>query len=325
MNLPDSLRLALSNALATMPQKSLADAAAHLSVRYRGNHSPGEGSLARSPRDVAAYAAYRLPATFAAIYATLDEVRKRRPGWQPRTLLDAGAGPGTATWAAGEVWPELEQIILLEREEAMIAFGKQMSRHASSAAVRQAHWQRVDLFGKWESVPCDLVITSYVLGELPPLRREEFLNKLWAQTADTLVIIEPGTPAGFSHIRSARQHLINAGANIMAPCPHNLPCPMGDNDWCHFSQRISRTQVHRQVKRADLSYEDEKFSYVVLSRTTGLPISGRVIRHPQIRSGHIYLELCTPGGLKTSIVTRKDREAFRQARDLHWGDAVSPG
>ncbi|MFL5659035.1 MAG: small ribosomal subunit Rsm22 family protein [Ktedonobacteraceae bacterium] len=323
MDLPDSLRFALANELATIPQKSLAGAAAHLSVRYRSNHSPGEGSLARSPIDVAAYAAYRLPATFAAIYATLDEVRKRRPGWQPRTLLDAGAGPGTATWAASELWPELEQITLLEREETMIAFGKQMSRHASSAAVRQAHWQRVDLFGKWESVPCDLVITSYVLGELPPLRREEFLNKLWAQTADTLVIIEPGTPAGFSHIRSARQHLIYAGANIMAPCPHNLACPMGDNDWCHFSQRISRTQVHRQIKRADLSYEDEKFSYVVLSRTIGLPISGRVIRHPQIRSGHIYLELCTPGGLKTSIVTRKDREAFRQVRDLHWGDAVS--
>src|SRR2546429_9731422 len=108
MDLPDSLRLALSNALATMPQKSLADAAPHLSVRYRSNHSPGEGSLARSPIDVAAYAAYRLPATFAAIYATLHEVRKRRPGGLPRTLLDAGAGPGTATWPARKPWPDLD-------------------------------------------------------------------------------------------------------------------------------------------------------------------------------------------------------------------------
>ncbi len=322
MDLPAALRIALTNELATIPQKTLTDAAAQLSLRYRSNHSPGEGKFLRSPAEVTAYAAYRLPATFAALYATLDEVRKRRPGWQPSTLLDAGTGPGTAMWAASELWSELEQITLLEKEEAMIAFGKQLSRHAPCAAVRQAHWQKVDLSGKWESVPCDLVIASYMLGELPPLRREEFINKLWTVTADTLVIIEPGTPAGFAHIRSARQHLINAGASIIAPCPHNLPCPIRDNDWCHFSQRISRTQLHRQIKRANLSYEDEKFSYVVLSRTAGLPITGRIIRHPQIRAGHIYLELCTPGGLKSSIVTRKDREAFRQARDLHWGDAV---
>ena len=323
MDLPDSLRMALAHELETIPRKQVAEAAADLSLHYREGHAARESSFLHSQTDVVAYAAYRMPATYAAVYAALDEVRKRRPGWQPRTLLDAGSGPGTAMWAANEVWPDIEEITLLEREETMMAFGKQLARHTNTAALRQANWKKVDLLGRWESEPQELVTTTYVLGELPQAKRESFINKLWSITADTLVIIEPGTPAGFAHIRKARQDLIAAGASVIAPCPHNLSCPMTGNDWCHFSQRISRTQLHRQIKKAVLSYEDEKFSYVVLSRSKGLPIGGRVIRHPQIRPGNIHLELCTPEGLRSTIVTRRDKAAFREARDLKWGDSLS--
>src|SRR5437879_5341673 len=322
MDLPNDLRLALSNELATIPQKSVAAAVAQLSARYRSTSPSAGETFLRSATDVLAYAAYRLPATFAAIYAALDEVRKRQPHWQPHTLLDAGAGPGTVVWAASSVWPDLQRCTLLERDTAMISMGKQLAQHARSSSVQQAEWRRVDLLSSWESTPHDLVLTSYVLGELPPHQQEDVLNKLWSVTAGTLIIIEPGTPGGFSHINRARQHLLSLGANILAPCPHMLPCPMTGNDWCHFAQRISRTQLHRQVKQVDLSYEDEKFSYIAVSRTLGLPITGRVIRHPQIRPGHVHLQLCTADGLKNSTVTRKDRAAFRQARDVQSGSAV---
>ena len=323
MDLPDDLRLALANELASTPQKNVADATEKLSSRYRSSQLQAKGTFLHSPADVVAYAAYRLPATFAAIYAALNEARKRRPDWHPHSMLDAGSGPGTALWAASELWPELEQVTLIERDDGMVTFGKQIATHARSRIVREAIWQKVDLLGQWESEPKDLVITAYVLNELPAPRRETLIDKLWSVTADTLVIIEPGTPAGYSHVIQARQQLIAAGANIIAPCPHNLPCPMAGNDWCHFAQRIARTRLQRQVKQATLSYEDEKFSYIAASRAMGSPIKGRVIRHPQIRPGHIHLQLCTPGGLKSTIVTRKDKEAFREARDIAWGDALS--
>ncbi len=322
MELPASLRLALSHELANVSQKQVTEAAANLSLRYRSRQPTNNGSFLHSYAEVQAYAAVRLPATFAALYAVLSAVRARKPIWQPRTMLDAGAGPGTAMWATSELWTELEQVILLEREEAMIAFGKQLSTHARSPALQHAHWQKVDLLSQWSHAPCDLVTTSYVLGELDTTKRAAYIAKLWSITEDTLVIIEPGTPVGFSHIRIARQQLIAAGAHILAPCPHALACPMANDDWCHFAQRITRTQLHRSVKQADLSYEDEKFSYIAVSRTPGTPIESRVIRHPQIRPGHIHLELCTPKGLKNAVVTRKDKAAFRQARDLHWGDAL---
>lgn len=322
MDLPNSLRLALSHELASVSQKQVAEAASNLSLRYRSRQPINNDSFLCSYADVQAYAAVRLPATFAALYAVLSAVRARKPTWQPHTMLDAGAGPGTAMWAASELWTELELVILLEREEAMIAFGKQLSTHARSPALQHAHWQKVDLLSQWSHAPCDLVTTSYVLGELDATKHAAYIAKLWSITGDTLVIIEPGTPVGFSHIRIARQQLIAAGAHILAPCPHALACPMVNDDWCHFAQRITRTQLHRSAKQADLSYEDEKFSYIAVSRTPGTHIESRVIRHPQIRPGHIHLELCTPGGLKNAVVTRKDKAAFRQARDLHWGDAL---
>jgi ribosomal protein RSM22 (predicted rRNA methylase) len=323
MDLPADLRRALSGELAAVPQKHLATAVARLSARYRTASPLAHGGFLRAPTDVLAYVAYRMPATFAAMHAALDEVRARQPLWRPRTFLDAGAGPGTGMWAAGEIWPELQRFTLLEREEGMISLGRRLAAHTRSAALRRADWRRLDLSSSWDEVPHDLVIASYVLGELSPALQERLLARLWSLTLGALVIIEPGTPAGFAHILRGRQHLLRAGATIVAPCPHMQPCPLASNDWCHFAQRLTRSRLHRQAKQADMQFEDEKFSYVAVARSPGLPIAGRVIRHPQIREGHIHLELCAPDGLKSTTVSRKDRAAMRQARALNWGDALS--
>ena len=37
-------------------------------------------------------------------------------------------------------------------------------------------------------------------------------------------------------------------------------------DWCHFTQRLPRSRAHKQIKGAELPFEDEKFSYVALTR-----------------------------------------------------------
>lgn len=323
MELSGELRAALDDALAALPAKRLATVAADLSLRYRAGTPAQNGSFARSRDDIAAYAAVRLPATYAATYAALRQVRERLPAWVPATLADIGAGPGTAMWAAVAVWPDLARITLVEREAEMIAFGQRLAAEASRAAVQQATWIKADLLGTWDSAPHDLVITSYVLGELPEPQHAVFIQRLWERTAGTLVLIEPGTPAGFARIRQARHQLIAAGAHTVAPCPHDLPCPMLDDNWCHFSQRVARSRLHRQVKGGDLGFEDEKFAFAAMSRLMPEPIRGRVIRHPQVQKGHIDLELCTPEqGIQRTIVTRKDRVRFRQARDLRWGAAL---
>lgn len=135
------------------------------------------------------------------------------------------------------------------------------------------------------------------------------------------MIIEPGTPVGFGRIKEARDELLALGGRIVAPCPHGNQCPLADDDWCHFSQRITRTRLHRQTKAGELGYEDEKFSYIAISREQAMGTQSRVIRHPQTRKGHIRLRLCTEEGITSQVVTRKNRQLFRKARDLSRGSS----
>jgi ribosomal protein RSM22 (predicted rRNA methylase) len=70
------------------------------------------------------------------------------------------------------------------------------------------------------------VLLAYVLDELAPEARSRLVERLWELTGDVLVIVEPGTPAGWSRILDARQQLIAGGAAILAPCPHAAACPL---------------------------------------------------------------------------------------------------
>lgn len=323
MDIPSKLRNALDAELATIPSRQLRRATMALVARYRGAR-PEEGApLLASADEVAAYAAYRMPATYAALLAVFEQVNEQWLAEPPRSLLDAGAGPGTASWAAQEIWPDLERVTLLERDERMIALGRRLAAHADVESMGNAQWQRTDLLSAWEAPAHDLVIAAYVLNELPEDRQAEVVKRLWTSARGALVLVEPGTPAGFARIRQARQQLVADGALMLAPCPHDRACPLPDHDWCHFAQRVNRTRLHRAVKSGTLSYEDEKFSYVAVTRHDAAPIAARVIRRPRILPGRVELELCATEGLRSALVTRsKDRLAFRIARGLHWGAAL---
>jgi ribosomal protein RSM22 (predicted rRNA methylase) len=325
MELPLHLHTAIEKELTLQPTNRLAALTAEISKNYRAGTPLNGGKYLRSQEDVIAYAAFRLPATFAAVYSAISQAKDRSPNWNPKTLLDVGAGPGTAMWAASTLWTELEHITLLEREEYMIDLGKRLSAYSPLTSVQKAKWMSVDLTGAWEVFPHDLVIASYLLNELPQDSREAFIRRLWKSTDGMLIIIEPGTPAGFLRIKQAREQLITEGAKTIAPCPHDKPCTIAEDDWCHFSQRVTRTRLHRQVKVGELSYEDEKFSFLCMSRMGGTTVKGIVVRHPQVRKGHIHLKFCTPGGLTSTVVTRKDKDLFRNARELRWGSIVPSG
>jgi len=295
-----------------------------LSQRYRDGHTRDTTPFLQTSVDVAAYAAFRLPATFAAATAALREVRDLRPDFRPRGVLDAAGGLGTASWAAAEIWPTVEHTEVLERDEHMIRLGQSLAAHAHSPALRAAGWRQIDITAEWSMDSADLVILGYALGELAAESRDTVMRRLWAHTDDTVLVLEPGTPRGSALIRQAGDLLVNEDAAVVAPFPWDWVCIENERDWCHFAARVSRTRLHRSVKGAALSHKDEKYAYVAASRTPGLPIAARVIRHPQIRSGHVRLTLCTAAGVKHVVVTRKNREAFRRARDLAWGSAIEP-
>src|SRR5436305_7281230 len=135
MALPAELTHAIERETARFAPGELRRATEELSRRYRGEESRGSQPVV-SPVERAGYLVTRLPATFAAITAVLHEARDRVPDFHPRSFLDLGAGPGTAAWAASEVFPEIERVMLVERDQATVATGKKLAANASHAALR---------------------------------------------------------------------------------------------------------------------------------------------------------------------------------------------
>ena len=346
--LPAALREALLNEAVAWPSAVLVKAADELSEAYRAGRPFRFGA----DEYRMAYALTRMPATFAVMERVFEEIRDTGI----RSLLDLGAGPGTAAWAATEVFGPLDRMTLIEEDTRLADLGKRLlaaSHDAKPSHDRQgvAAWRtqpktlsdaRNVLAGdrllpvstplpiEWRSAdirvaplePHDLVTLSYVLGEMEEADALRVLRRAWTASTAALLLIEPGTPRGFARIRLLRDELISLGAHIAAPCPHAAACPMPDGDWCHFSRRLERTSLHRKLKHGSMGYEDEKYSYVAATRAAIGLAPARILRHPMRYPGHVKLRLCTHEGLRDETVTRSQKKAWRAIRHAAWGDRL---
>jgi ribosomal protein RSM22 (predicted rRNA methylase) len=168
----------------------------------------------------------------------------------------------------------------------------------------------------------DLVVAAYVLGELATADTAGTVERLWASTDGVLILVEPGSRAGFERIRSARAALVAAGGHVAAPCPGDEACPIVDPAWCHFLARLDRSPLQREAKAAARSWEDEPFSYVAVSRAPAAPAARIVLGRPRRRPGVVELRVCLDGRIEQWTLSRRDGPAWKAARDLEWGDPV---
>jgi ribosomal protein RSM22 (predicted rRNA methylase) len=320
MELPAALKQAVDEALERVPLVELRRAADILSRRYR--NEVRDGRLHLSDKLAAqAYLATRLPATYAAIRASLAAVAESRPDFAPQSLLDVGAGPGSALWAASDCWDSLDEATLVETSEAIRKVGTELSAHAAPTRVS---WMTGDIETILPKLPrADLVTLAYVLDELPPALIGRVADELWSLTGDTLIVVEPGTPAGWRRAMVVRDRLIDAGAHLVAPCPHQADCPLAAPDWCHFARRVARSRLHRLAKKAEVPWEDEKYIFIAASRTPGESSAARVLAPPQTASGTVRLKLCQKDGtIAEKLVSKREGPAFKSTRRLDWGDGV---
>ncbi|MFI2199689.1 small ribosomal subunit Rsm22 family protein [Streptomyces sp. NPDC020192] len=317
-----TLRAALDDVLAGLPPRQAAGAVERLIANYRGE-TPTHAPILRDRADVAAYAAYRMPATFEAVHSALEAFAATAPDWTPGSHIDVGGGTGAATWAVTATWPGERGVTVLDWAEPALALGREIA--AANPALKDARWQRARIGADLTLDVTDLVTVSYVLNELAEPDRAALVDAA-AAAAQAVVIVEAGTPAGYARVIEARDRLISAGLHVVAPCPHSAGCPIEPGkDWCHFSARVSRSSLHRQVKGGSLPYEDEKFSYVAATRLPAEPAASRIVRRPQIRKGQVLLDLCEPDErLTRTTVTKRHGDLYKAARDAEWGDRWPP-
>lgn len=295
--IPRPLRELIERKTADFKGAQLALAAEAISTAYRAGLPPAlTTAVAR-----AAYMLTRVPATYAAMSRATAELP-----FEPDSWLDLGAGPGTTGWVA----------------PCDVTFVEQNNAWTGTTPGR---WIEADLRRLPPLDPHEAVSISYTLNELSAAERPRLIAEAWRLATRALILVEPGTTDGFAHIRAARTQLIQLGAHLHAPCPHQADCPMKDPDWCHFAVRLERTRTHRIVKGGDLSYEDEKYSYLIALKEPAAPAAARILRHPKIQSGLIELTLCTQNdGLQTARITKKDKDQWRAARKANWADPWPP-
>ena len=321
MNYPGTLNEAVAQWLARNGQGALAGKTADLSASYR------KGATS-SHVDAAAYLVARVPATFAANAKTQQALGDALPDFAPSTLLDIGTGPGTASWAALAQWPTLEQVLQCEQDKAFAALAAALNAASGLPPLRNAEVLLKSEATLASEVRADLVIASYMLAELPLEDMARLAMRLWARTNGVLLLLEPGTPQGFARLRKVREVLLGQGANVIAPCTHQLPCPMTGTDWCHFKTRVQRSREHMHAKQATVPFEDEAYSYLVLAKAPLRPSTtspskaegGRVLAPVAINKVAATLRLCADGEVRQTVIASRDKPAYKRAKKAQWGD-----
>ncbi len=318
------LRAALTRAVRGIDERELVRATEALVARYR-SVAPAPVPILASRVHVMAYAAYRMPATHAALARVMDELADR--GLAPRSLLDLGGGTGAAAWAAAGTFDSLKSITVLDQVEDALVLGRELVADAPSGVLARTTFRQA-VAGSWPDVGADLVTVSYVLSELDEAQQEALVADAMRR-GRIVVIAEPGTPDGYTRVLRVRSALLAAGWTLVGPCPHAADCPLGQGDWCHFAARVSRSAEHRRLKGAELSYEDEKFSWLaaaapgVLEPQAAHARSGRILRHPLKRKGFVEFQVCRPDGTAgREVISKKAGERYRKARDAEWGDVL---
>ncbi len=179
-DLPPDLKAGLARLTEGMSRKAVAERAAAQSRIYRAG---GGSHRIATAADVLAYAFARLPATYAAAVAVFNAVRETLPTFQPRSMLDVGAGPGTAAFAAVQAFETLADIRLIDANASLRDLALSLMAEADSEALRQVVDQKSYRHGDAlvllaEAEPADLVVVNYMAGEIAAEELAPFTQQL---------------------------------------------------------------------------------------------------------------------------------------------------
>ena len=292
MKLPDLLENAIENEVSKYDIKILKEKALNLSNRYMTEERKGN-TFIKDFLDTVAYSVIRMPATYSAIRLALE-----------KTL---------------EVYDVKFDSVLDIRDISKIYF-------SYNENLKNVKFIEADILKEKLDFKKDLSILSYVINELDDSKKIEMIKKVLDATNKVLLVVEPGTPGGFNNIKKIRDFAYEEGYSIIAPCTGFCGrCDIPKDDWCASAVRVQRTKVHKYLKDADMGYEDEKFSYVAISKEKVIFDNkeySRILRHPKIENGRVTVKLCSKGEIVEKTITKKDKELFKKVKKKNMGDVI---
>ena len=137
MELPILLKEKLEQEIDEIELKKLKQSAQNISEKYRDKSSNKMRTrLIASREDAVAYAVSRMPATYGAVYSALKHSLEMMPNAEITSLLDVGAGTGTATWAVNELL-KIESNVCVENEDYMLNLGQKLMKLIMYSGLRK--------------------------------------------------------------------------------------------------------------------------------------------------------------------------------------------
>lgn len=176
--------------------------------------------LLYGPNETLAYALHGLLPSYGVAKRAVEEVAAALPAWSPRSMLDFGAGPGAAVWAARTQWPDtLVDVVVVEPSRSMTQVAEHLLADVPGVMYRRSMEEVARLHrGK----RYDLVVAHYTLGQLTSDKeREEALVALWDAVAPggVLLLSEHGDRWGFHVVRRSRDRLLDRATAIARLLP----------------------------------------------------------------------------------------------------------
>jgi ribosomal protein RSM22 (predicted rRNA methylase) len=208
---------------------------------------------------------------------------------KPKSILDLGAGPGTASLSIALAFSKREWLLpsftLVEQSKRALDFAHRLG----STLGAEFNCKRDKLEGFFlgnKTLQADWVVLSHVLNEWgsgPRNRdqKERILAEAMARVkpGGLLFVVEPPKRETTLDLMSIRDRFVEEGYSILAPCPQNTSrCPMilRKAGWCHRQE--PRTEAYaglsaelaswdkRVLRATGVEWTHSGFSYLVVQQ-----------------------------------------------------------
>ena len=280
-------------------------------------------------RESIAYASIKMQSTFSAVLNVVSN-----NDIDMTSILDFGCGTGSAMWAClesrsgdlGTSDSNESKDEIAKKSKIELVTGVDSSNEMIETAMKYCKSYPTTKFEFARFIPKDAKFTfgiiSFLLSELEETQRDGIVDLVWSR-CDTLLLIDRGTPDSSRSIAKIRERLLTKDAHVVAPCTHDLKCPIGLNSWCHFNQRFQRPKHMMDLKKSKSNLEDIKFSYLLIrkgKRVVDELNKRRLIAPPLKNNGHVIFDVCSNNGELERFVVSRSNGDYKGARKSHWHD-----
>lgn len=249
--------------------KELTKNLARIWQAYNQERGSISSSLFSSENLARSYALYYAPVNSAKILHVFKNIINS--DFHPKSLLDFGSGPGTSTLAALNLYPNLQDVTLVEHAKGM--------RNVAELLIKP----NVKNFTQIEKIPdsdqkYDLIVCANSINEIPINKREELLFQLIdkLEAEGFFIILEPGNLKITRELMTLKDNLVSTVFNrfknlsIYYPCTHHNPCQLlnNKNEWCHTEINYQRSETIRRIdNELGLNKDKIHFSCLVLKNS----------------------------------------------------------